>query len=181
MNNIWALVTPSKKLVITDSSYSRLKIIQMLVARSIMFDVILWTNNVVIGDSESELHNKIKFIKDVIEVEDQNIANLSLERNNNALKETLNSVKEFYSLIYPDDHIIQDLIDLELTEIDAWKKAPIKHKSFIIRALHKINYLLDLDTIKNTFRKSIKNPPHDDYYVYEHLNLSMTNFLDSQK
>ena len=180
MNITWALVTPSKRLVITDSSFRKLKLIQMLVARHVMLDVVSWSNHPTVNETESELHTKIKFIKGVIDAEDLNIANLYVHRNNDGLKLTLNSVKEFYSLIYPEDTDIQDLVDLELTEIDSWKSAPVQHKSFVVQALHQIDYQLGLDAVKTSFRQLIKNPPHDDYYVYEALNNSLVAFLNTQ-
>jgi len=82
--------------------------------------------------------------------------------------------------VYPEDTAIQDLVELELTEIDSWKSAPVQHKSFVVQALHKIDYQSDLDAVKTSFRQLIKNPPHDDYYVYEALNNSLVAFLNTQ-
>jgi hypothetical protein len=179
----WALTTPAKKLIITDSSYRKLKIIQMLVAKSVILDVVSTTNNNFFGEADTNLCNKIKFVKDIIDVEDRGIADIIVNRNNSnsKLKDMLGAVKEFYSLVYPEDSSVAELIDVELVELDAWTTAPVKHKSFVFQALHKIDFSMDLDAIEIAFKQAIKNPPSDDYCIYEHLNLALVNLLDSTK
>jgi hypothetical protein len=179
MNFTWALVTTSKKLVFADSEYRKLKIIQLLMSSSTLFDVVAWRDNVVIQPEQLELHHKVAFVKSIFDSEEANIANLSIIRNNDGLKDTLKSVREFYTLIHPKDTIVPDLVDQELTELDGWMGAVPQHKSYIFQALHKLDYLQDLDTIKQEFRDTTKNPPHDDYYVYEQLNHALMTFLNS--
>lgn len=179
MNTTWALVTTSKKLVFADSDYRKLKIIQLLVSKSVMLDVMLWRDHINVQPSEIDLHQKIKFVKSIFDIEEINISNLSVIRNNDGLKDTLRSVKEFYTLVHPGDTLVPDLVDQELEELDGWKAAPAQHKSYIFQALYALNYLDDLSTIQKEFRETTKTPPHDDYYVYEQLNQSLVSFLNS--
>lgn len=181
MNLNWALTTPSKKLVFTDSDYHKLKLIQMMVAKSFMLDIVVWQDKDIIQEPELDQHNKVKFIKYVLDAEDAGFNSLVATRNNDGLKATLLAIKDFNSMVYADDPELTRFVELELAELDNWKTAPQMHRSFIFRTLYNLDFSQNLDELKSLFREDIKRPPHDDYYVYEELNRNLVTFLDAQQ
>jgi formate dehydrogenase maturation protein FdhE len=180
MNTYWAITTQSKHPLIVDASFKKLKLIQLLVGKSYILDLIIVPNSAIkVLPQNKELSDKLEFIKTVVETEDSAIESIIFARNGNTIRESLQTVSEFYSLVLPNDQGVQDTVQAELEELEKYKGAFHQHRAYIFQNLYKIDFTQDLSTIKQTFRDSILNPPSDESYVYEEMNLYMITKLDS--
>lgn len=180
MDKLWALVTPSKQLIFTSNDYHQLKLVQLLMAKSVFLDVADWSNNNNTVIEESDWNKKVHYVWTVLQAEKSNAEKVIETRSKTQIKALLLAIQEFNSLVYPDNPQFSDMINLELEEIERYKAAITVYKSFLFRKLHELDFLLSLDQINIKFKRKIEKHPIDDYLVCAELNDLMLESISKQ-
>lgn len=180
MDKLWAIVTPSKQLVFTSNEYHQLKLVQLLVSKSVFLDVVEWGHSkpTTIDNDNLEWHKKIKYVWDVLQTEQLHSEKVIESRSKTQIKAMLLAVQDFNSLIYPNNPQFSNMINLELEEIDRYKNALKIYKSFVFRTLYDVDFRLSVGQINSKVKRGLESPPTDDYLVCHELNDMMLNALN---
>lgn len=179
MDKLWALVTPSRQLIFASDNYHQLKLVQLLMAKSVFMDLVNWSN----GDTVNKdllLGEKVCYVWSVLQAEQLNASKVIESRSKTQIKALLTAIQDFNSLVYPDNPQFSEMIDLELEEIDRYKAAITVYKSFVFRKLHEVDFLLSLDQIHSMFKSKLEDHPIDDYLVCAELNDLMLESINRQ-